>query len=77
MFNEVKNLLRLREIDSRLKLVECPEVSHLHAFPDRVVLGGPEVAFYARNAEDVPDLQAELSDWADALPDGARWEPVR
>lgn len=37
-------------------------------------LGGPEVAFYARNAAEAAGLQADLSDWAEGLPEGARWE---
>ncbi len=37
-------------------------------------LGGPEVAFYARNAAEAAALQADVTDWAAGLPDGARWE---
>lgn len=39
-------------------------------------LGGPEVAFYARNATEAAALQSTLADWAALLPDGARWVPA-
>lgn len=36
-------------------------------------LGGPEVAFYARNDAEASGLQADLADWAAGLPEGARF----
>lgn len=39
-------------------------------------LGGPEVAFYARNKAEAVALRAEAMDWAASLPDGARFVPA-
>lgn len=43
---------------------------------DGAFLGGPEVAFYARNESERLGLQADLADWVAGLPEGARWEPA-